>query len=1167
MSTGPRPATSSQGAKPSTRALADFELLQEIGSGTTGTVYLARIRRPLQALRAGDRVAVKFLHQHLLDDAAARRRFLREARAGMAVASPHLVRVYAVEEAEVLGQRMLFLAMELVEGSTLRDLLREGPLAEPLVRSVGLQVARGLAALHAAGSAHSDVKPENVVLASGGRAVVMDLGFVRGLAPATDSDLRELQTFTGSLAYAAPERLRNQPPTPRSDVYSLGVLLFELATATRPFDSQDPSAVIRGHLESAPPSASSRHPRVSPFLDAVVAACLEKNPADRIASAEALAAILEQGESSKFWRERLAALSRSAALAARHVHWTPFHGREAELRELQTVYTRVAAGSFRVVDLVGDAGIGKTRLLDEFVAAVSSDEDPPISLYGRCARVGEPPPAEPFAAMLRRYLAIPRGAEPDAAALSKLRLTAGAAAARTLAGALRGVRDASASNLGDAFVEFLRGAAKEGPVVAFLDDADAADEVTEALTASIVRGAPERVLWVVGRRPGASPIERALERASQQKVLTQLALTPLLPAALAAIVDELVEPDPRRVELRDSLVRAAAGNPGHVAEVLRSLRSGGSLVATDASSTSARLRIASDLGAIPIARSSADAVLARLAALEPAERQALELLAVAGDRCDAELLASAFGGEPMTWLRTLARLENPHGLLTSAAGTFRFARPMLHEIIYQSLDEPARAAAHGKLAEILDSRLTGSASQRERLRVAEHARRSGRADLALAHLPRLAEDFRRRGHFERALVLARSTIDLLNRLPRRERTNLTLRFDCLATIAECHSRMGDRREEKSTLEKCARIARYLDDPSRLARTLLSLGRYSQATGRYLTAETYLERAIALAHRAGDARAEAEACVVLSTVAQYTGRIAEAAPLLDRALTLAADRDLRARVLLQQGLRLLNVDRPDLALTQIDEASRIFRELKMPAAEAAAHFHRARALSEFGRVERARKELDRAIALARAAGERRTEAMALSLRGALRAAAREYDGAERELRAAADLAHGIGDRFTECHTAIHLANLYLSTRNPRRSQREAARLSRLALALADELELPRLRALAHAVRARAHLRGSRMAEALAESERALEILTSGPRDRRREAAVLYTRGIVLRDAGRHEEARAMLARAADVIVRTAEGIPDAELRESFLRREPFHRKVLTDAGVAQGGSPG
>ncbi|HKE00983.1 MAG TPA: tetratricopeptide repeat protein, partial [Planctomycetota bacterium] len=554
----------------------------------------------------------------------------------------------------------------------------------------------------------------------------------------------------------------------------------------------------------------------------------------------------------------------------------------------------------------------------------------------------------------------------------------------------------------------------------------------------------------------------------------------------------------------------------------------------------------------------AGAIRQRVAALEPEERRAAMFVAVAGDRCDVELLVAAFGGDPISWLQTLSRLETRHALLTSSGRAFRFARPAVREVVYALIDADERARAHGMLAAALEARLPPKPSDRDRLLVAEHARRSNDTALALRHLPQVAESLRRRGFFERALALARAAIDLLNQLPRRERPLLETRFDALATSAECYSRLGRRVEERRTLEKCARIARFLDDPSRLARTLHSLGRLAHATGRYLVAASYLDRAIETARAAGDARTEAEALLARAVAASYAGDVDAAGPLVDRALELATDSDLRARALLQQGLRWINLDRPDLAIERIEAAHAVFRELKMPAAQASAHFHRARARAEIGDPAGALRDLDRALVLARESGERRTEASALSLRGSLRAAAHEWEGAESDLRAALALAGEIGDRFTECHTALHLANAHLSRGNPRRNPKEAMRLARLGLAIAEELDLPRLRALAHAVRARGHLRSGRVDDALAESERAVAVLGEGPRDRRREVSVLYTRGLVLREAGREDEAKDWLGRAAAILRERAERIEDERVRKSFLEQEAFHRKVLAAA---------
>lgn len=1151
--------TNSPKARQIPRGLAGFDLVREAGSGSTGTVYEASLRHPIRNIPTGTRVAVKFLHQHLVNVESARRRFLREARAGLNVKSSHLVRVYAVDEAEVLGSPVLYIVLEWIEGSNLRDLLKDGAVAEPLARSIGEQVARGLAALHSSGTVHLDIKPENVVLTPDGRAVVMDLGFARSMTAATESEIADNYTFAGSVAYASPERIRGLAPTPQSDIYSLGVLLYELVTGSLPFPGEDPSAIMHGHIALQPPAPSMLNSRVSPFLDALVGKCLAKNPAHRFASAEELAQIINKAELSTFWREKLAERTRTGAPGLRRAHLTTFQGREAELREIGTACARAAAGAFRVVQILGEPGMGKTRLVDQFVTSAQEAEDPPVSLYGRCRKIDDPPPAEAFVAMISRYLGVPSGVEPDAGAARRLKSLIPAGQATLIIDFLRGKRgESEIQKFGKAVADFMEALAREHSIVAFLDGADECDPATATVAAAVVEQQPPGACFIVGHRPNASRMDEVVEAARKAKLLTSIALAPLQPGEIAAVVDNLVEPGEERVALRDALVRVTGGNPGHLAEALRTLKASGVLVPSVDSTTSQSLKMARAIENFPIPQSLTDAIRARIDVLDPSDRQALSLVAVAGDRCDAELLIQAFGGDEITWLRTLSKLETIHSLLTSTAGTFRFARPIVREVIYDAFAVPERQRAHGAFAIALEKRLSPNARDRDRLRVAEHARRSTNIHLALKHLPALAEDFRRRGLFERALVLARSTVEMLNQLPRIQKPLLEARFDANVTIAEAASRLGNRVLERRCLEKCARIATYLHDTGRLARTLLSLGRLSYSTGRYLVASTYLERAIELSAQSGDSRTESEASLAKSIVVSYSGDPEQAGPLLARALDLARDHDLRARILLQMGLRWLNLDRPDLAMPQIEEALANFKELRMPAAQASAHFQLGRCRADIGLAVAARRDLDRALVLARGSGERRIEAMTLSLRGAIRAGHRDYEGAEKDLRASLSVADEIGDKFTECHSAIHLANTLLSSKNPKRNLREAARLARLALTLAEELALPRLRALAHAIRARAFMRASRLADAIAESNRALSVLDEGPRDRRRAAGVLFTHGTILKEAGRVGEARAFLSEAASIVKDSAARITDEKYRNAFLNDDPFHKKVLDAA---------
>jgi serine/threonine-protein kinase len=250
-----------------------------------GTVYEAI------DTRSGDRVAVKVLHPHL----QARERFTREARLGQQVNHPNVVRTLAYESVDAYD----LIVMEYVEGRTLRDFKT---VSDALLRDIARQVAEGLAAIHAAGIVHRDLKPENLLMTADGILRIMDLG----IAKPGDASVALTRTgqFLGSLPYAAPEQCAGREVGPLADLYALGVVLHELATGENPFRAATPGASLKAQLEFVPPPLASKRPDLSPFLGAVVAALLAKDPAWRFPSARALATALAKGERSAWWLAR-----------------------------------------------------------------------------------------------------------------------------------------------------------------------------------------------------------------------------------------------------------------------------------------------------------------------------------------------------------------------------------------------------------------------------------------------------------------------------------------------------------------------------------------------------------------------------------------------------------------------------------------------------------------------------------------------------------------------------------------------------------------------------------------------------------------------------------------------------------------------------------------------
>ena len=265
--------------------LGPYEIVGPLGSGGMGQVFRARDGR------LGREVAIKVLAADLLMDEGARARVHKEAVALARLKHrniAHLYDVLAVEGTDAL-------VMELVEGPTLADRLREGPLPPSEVLRLGAQLAEGLAAAHAEGVIHCDLKPANVKLPPGGDVKILDFGVAKLRAAPGKGGPSPLETLTatvqqvaGTLPYMAPEQLRADPVDGRTDVWAAGVVLCEMATGKRPFEGEVAARVTDAILHSSPSVLSEPGAGLSAGLRDILRKCLQKDPEDRYESAARL---------------------------------------------------------------------------------------------------------------------------------------------------------------------------------------------------------------------------------------------------------------------------------------------------------------------------------------------------------------------------------------------------------------------------------------------------------------------------------------------------------------------------------------------------------------------------------------------------------------------------------------------------------------------------------------------------------------------------------------------------------------------------------------------------------------------------------------------------------------------------------------------------------------
>ena len=287
---------------------ARYRVATKIATGGTSTVYRGldmRLDRP---------VALKVMDSRYAGDQQFMTRFQLEARAVARLKDPGLVAVYD----QGLDNRHPFLVMELVEGGTLRELLTErGPMPPHAVAAVLRPVLGGLAAAHRAGLVHRDVKPENVLISDDGEVKIVDFGLVRAVA---EAGITSTSVILGTAAYLSPEQVRDGNASPRSDVYAVGIVAYELLTGQTPFSGDSALSIAYRRLDTDVPPPSTVINGVPAQFDELVARATARDPADRYADAQdmgaELAAIVEELALPDFRvpAPHNSALHRSAAL-------------------------------------------------------------------------------------------------------------------------------------------------------------------------------------------------------------------------------------------------------------------------------------------------------------------------------------------------------------------------------------------------------------------------------------------------------------------------------------------------------------------------------------------------------------------------------------------------------------------------------------------------------------------------------------------------------------------------------------------------------------------------------------------------------------------------------------------------------------------------------------
>ncbi len=1116
-------------------SLGPYRIDAEIGSGGMGRVYRATTARRVAGLDSGVTVALKVVHAHLLETEGFFRRFLREAEIGKSIVHENVVRTLDCDSLMSGGSRIDFLVMEYVEGQTLRALSAELSLVpEELCRHIGREVSKGLAAIHAAGVVHRDMKPDNVLITKRQVVKVMDLGVAR----LNDEARRLSQTgaFVGSVEYASPEQFRSPSDVDhRADLHALGLILYELATAQHPYHADDFRGVMRKVLDDAPRRAGEVNPQLSPFFEEVVHTLLAKRREDRFAGAAELLRVLEEGEGSSWWKTRTQAIRAETKRPLRRIRIpreTAVYGRSTELAKLTTLFETACAGDGQVVVIEGEPGIGKSRLVDEFVGLLPQRGREFNFLYGSYPPGGAATASGAFSTAYREQFG-----DADLGETLKDYLKATPVLVPAFAALLRGettpagVEPLTKDSLQTVFVHATRALAAERPTIVLVDDLHFAPEEGRALFAALAMAVPgHRVLLVGTARPGVDPKWLgSIERIGASRI----ALPRLGPKDLVRLLADTLKSEHLAEELSGRIAVKSDGNPFFVFEILRGLREGQFITKRD-DGTWATTRVIAD---IQIPSSVLDLVQARVADLDQDQRNALDVASCLGFEFDPALVAAVLGVGTIPLLQRLAHVEKAHRLVRSAGRRFVFDHHQVQEALYGGMPEMLREEYHAAIASALEAQ--GGAAEKEPkelggalcVDLAEHFLRGGKGARALRYLA-AALTHLESGYLNDATArLAQRALATPGLVSGRARCELLIRLGRRLDF------LGRRDEGIATLEEAVAVARSADVPELLCRALTDLGWNLHLLARYSEAEPPLLAALDLARKTGHRPTESRVSSSLGNLVLQRGRVGEAQAHFERGLALAIESADRG----QEGLSradlcnaLLVLGRLEEALAHLDRALALARESSNLRSEANASGNLGVILDQLGRHAEAARHHRRQVELARAIGDRLGESIATGNLGGISASAGRFE----EWRSIAErwvvLAREIGHRQGESIALVNVAGALLSLG---RTDEARVRLGE-GLDLTRRIGLRQVTGWLLTVLADVNWTEGRLADAELGMREAIDVLDSIG-DRVEAASCRAMLGALLARSGRIDEARTVLdsARAAAV----DSGAPDKEAR--------------------------
>ena len=693
--------------------LAHFRLLEVLGEGGMGVVYKAL------DTRTGNTVALKILsHQSLLAEEV-KRRFLREAGAGMRLTHPTIVKIYEVGEED--GEH--FISMEYVEGKTLHQVLESGPMDPAQVVSLGIAVGDALREAHRQGIIHRDIKSANIMLSAGGSVKVMDFG----LAKIQDASMLTREgEMLGTVTYMSPEQATGEAVDHRTDIFSLGVVLYELLVGKLPFGEQYELAVVYSILNVEPASICELRPEVPEALETIIFKALRKdlqyryqNVDDLLGDLRRMKAYLDGKRDAIPANLELVAGTDIEGTTSQISHFTSgrkggfeakFTGRHDEFERLKELLHKAECGEGQTVFVTGEAGVGKSKLVEELETYARTMKMRPVNT--RCVFREGAFAYRPFVEIIRDILMMKGATTADEIAACLRDKSPAVIPHIPILQAFLSVASGesallqSKDQIWEAVLRFVEAVARERTLLLFIDDLQWADEETLRLLQYLSRntsGAPVMLLGTYrpedldgGKAGHLHPLLVIEGEMIQERCLSVVRLERLKETDITQMICSLFPNAEFSKTFFDTVYRESEGNPLFVMEMLKLLKLEG-VIHKDAGA----FRLRSDVASLSMPSRIQDIVARRVTRLDRHEREVLEIGAVEGEVFHSDTIIRCLEAGRLPILRTLQSLERDYHIIHAQEKTYRFDHAKIRETLYDTLAPELRSEYHRMIGEYL----------------------------------------------------------------------------------------------------------------------------------------------------------------------------------------------------------------------------------------------------------------------------------------------------------------------------------------------------------------------------------------------------------------------------------------------------------------------------------